>query len=259
MTIPSCFEPTQPAAARVLVRLADPRRDPRGARPGDIRSPRGDDDPGDADGDRSVDVVAGGTRLSALNPSLLQDLQRFGGSAGSTEGIDLLEVMAASLRHARPLLLQVQSGARVLSMTVWPARWRLQCPFSPSDLLALPLHELQLLSVEPARSAEPSTAQELAPLRPLLWELALRGSRRTLLPEISGIATYRIAPGAEIRDLDIRGTLQVAVRQLQRETTPLHHIAQFDGFDEDRAARLLNALYLQAALMISRSHPAGIR
>ncbi|MEO5732518.1 MAG: hypothetical protein ABIN96_00940 [Rubrivivax sp.] len=87
----------------------------------------------------------------------------------------------------------------------------------------------------------------------------MRGSRKALLPEIDGIATYRIAPSTELAALELQGSLKTAVQRLQHQTTPLRHIATFDGFDPDRAVRLLNALYLQAALMISRSHPDAVR
>ncbi len=265
------FEATRPASAAELMRLDDFEADSRA---------------GALDDDDNAEVVSGGTRLSALNPSLLQDLQRFGAAAEHGAGIELLEVMAAALRHARPLLLHVQIEARVLPMTVWPTHWRLQSPLSLPELLNLRLQELRLLSVQPARDAEPLAAdgfaglpslfrhagsrtkataalaegppQSVSALRPLLWELALRGSRKALLPEIDGIATYRVAPGAELRSLELQGSLHIAVQRLQRQTTPLRHIATFDGFDPDRAARLLNALYLQAALMISRSDPLGI-
>jgi hypothetical protein len=39
----------------------------------------------------------------------------------------------------------------------------------------------------------------------------------------------------------------------------LREIAAWPGFDPDRAQRLLNGLYLQAALMISRTHPGAIQ
>ena len=32
-------------------------------------------------------------------------------------------------------------------------------------------------------------------------------------------------------------------------------MAQWPGFDRERAMRLLNALYLQAGLIVSRTHP----
>ncbi len=34
-------------------------------------------------------------------------------------------------------------------------------------------------------------------------------------------------------------------------------MARWPGFDRDRAMRLLNALYLQAGLIVSRTHPAA--
>jgi hypothetical protein len=38
----------------------------------------------------------------------------------------------------------------------------------------------------------------------------------------------------------------------------LRDISDWAGFDRERAVRLLNALYLQAGLMVSRSHPDAI-
>jgi hypothetical protein len=100
-------------------------------------------------------------------------------------------------------------------------------------------------------------AAHYAPLAPLLWELALRGARAELLPEIAGQAAYRISPGVNLRALDLSGSLAVAVSRLRRETTNLREIALWPGFDRERAMRLLNALYLQAGLMVSRTHPAA--
>ena len=250
MSFPSpMFEPTQPAGARDLMRVSQFERD----------TVAGGLDP-------EVEVTASGTRLAALNPSLLQDLQRFGGAHGPADGLDPLEVLAASLRHARPLVLHLQAGPRVVPLTVWPMQWQVQSPLSPEELMALRLDELRVLSVQPAKgdapapvgAAEASEAAMLAPLRPWLWELALRGARERLLPEIDGIATYRVAPGAELGGLEIAGSLQAAVRRLRRQGLPLREVAAFPDFDMNRARRLLNALYLQAALMISRSHPVGI-
>jgi len=42
---------------------------------------------------------AGSTRLESLNPSLMQDLQRFASNYHPHEGLDLLEVLAAAMRH----------------------------------------------------------------------------------------------------------------------------------------------------------------
>ena len=63
------------------------------------------------------------TRLSSLNPSLLQDLLRFEQDGRHTE---LLEVLAACVRHARPLAVHLQCGMRVVPLTVFPQNgWRI--------------------------------------------------------------------------------------------------------------------------------------
>jgi hypothetical protein len=96
-----------------------------------------------------------------------------------------------------------------------------------------------------------------SPLDALLWELALRGAHGTLLAPIAGPAAYRIAPGAELHAMAQGGTLAMALEKLRHHSAPLHDIAGWPGFDTDRAVRLLNALYLQAALIVSRSHLAA--
>ena len=53
------------------------------------------------------------TRLSSLNPSLLQDLLRFEQDGRHTE---LLEVLAACVRHARSLAVYMQCGPRVVPL-----------------------------------------------------------------------------------------------------------------------------------------------
>lgn len=203
------------------------------------------------------DAEAGATRLSALNPSLMQDLLRFEQRHRPGMGLDLLEVLAAALRHNRALLLHLQMNYRVIPLTVLPASRQVHSPLQPAQWLALRLPDLRVLRVQPAHAPD---AQQTVPqpLAPLLWELALRGARADLLPEIAGIATYRVGPGAELRTLDIGGTMAAAVARLRVQTTPLHEIAAWEGFDRDRAMRLLNALYLQSALIVSRSHPGGM-
>ena len=59
---------------------------------------------------RAEDTGAGSTRLSSLNPSLLQDLLRFDEPTRAGVGLELIEVMAAAVRHGRDLLLQVEYG-----------------------------------------------------------------------------------------------------------------------------------------------------
>jgi hypothetical protein len=202
------------------------------------------------------------SRLSALSPSLLQDLLRFEQGGGQTE---LLEVVAASMRHARPLCIHLQREDRVVPLTIFPRERLAHCPLPLPDLLGPGLARLQVLHVEPAvlRPLDDPTpslvapVHEYHPLAPLTWELAMRGSRDALLPEIGGSAAYRLAPGFDGRQLALEGDLRQAVRCLQRRTCGVREISEWPGFDRERAARLLNALYLQASLIVSRSHPAA--
>ena len=87
--------------------------------------------------------------------------------------------------------------------------------------------------------------------------MALRGARERLLPEIDGSCAYRVAPGVSLRGLEIPSGLHTAVERLRRRTSNLREMALWPGFDRDRAMRLLNALYLQGGLIVSRMHPSA--
>jgi len=207
----------------------------------------------------------GSSRLSSLSPSLLRDLQRFDPPSGAGDGLEVLEVMAACVRHARGLLIHLQDEACVVPLTVFPTEKLVHCPVPMAQFLAGRLTELRVLHVEPAvlrppghrDSALVGDTAHYAPLGLLLWELALRGAREDLLPEIAGTAAYRIAPGVDLRGLNLAGSLAAAVARLKRQTTNLREISDWPGFDRARAMRMLNGLYLQAGLMVSRTHPAA--
>lgn len=209
------------------------------------------------------DSVSG--RLSSLSPSLMQDLMRFEQAHRPGEGLEVLEVLAAGVRHGRNLLVHLQDGPRVVPLTIFPHERLAHCPLPMLQFLETQLTELQVLHVEPAVLRAPGDREHAlvgapecyAPLGPLLWELALRGAREELLPEIGGLAAYRVAPGLDLKGLALGGTLSAAVFRLKRGTTSLRDIAEWPGFDRGRAMRLLNALYLQAGLIVSRSHPAA--
>lgn len=205
----------------------------------------------------AVPADSGSTHLSGLNPSLMQDLLRFESEHPPGQGLDLLEVVAAALRHNRDLSLLLHFDGQPLALTLRPTARELSCLLPRRQLLALRLSELRVMRVEPA---PPALHGEVPtqPLSPLIWELALRGSRSQLLPEIAGAAAYRANPGADLSTLDMHGTLAHAVQQLRREPRSLREMAAWPGFDADRAARLLNGLYLHAALIVTRSHPGAI-
>ncbi|RVT51671.1 hypothetical protein [Rubrivivax albus] len=202
------------------------------------------------------------TRLTSLSPSLLQDLLRPGRDGQAS---DLLEVVAASLRHGRALLLHLGVEQHVIPLTLFPAERLAHSPLTPEQMLNSRLQAFEVLQVEPALLQPPGSrertlvadAAHYGPLGPLTWAIAMRGARDTLLPELTGSAAYRVTPGADLRTLDLPGPLAAAIKRLRREGTNLREMSAWPGFDRERAARLVNALYLQSALIVSRAHPAA--
>lgn len=209
------------------------------------------------------EAANGSERLTSLSPSLTQDLMRFERSAD--DGLEVLEVLAAAMRHARPLLMHLKFGAKVLPLSVFPVERQVHCPLAPEALLRLSLSALRVLHVQPAMLrplGERASAHVGAPalywaLGPLLWGLALHGSRSGLLPEIAGTAAYRIMPSADLSALDVSPTMAQALARLRLDGSNLRSIAAWPGFNETLATRMLNGLYLQSALIVSRTHPAA--
>jgi hypothetical protein len=206
---------------------------------------------------------SGNSCLSSLSPSLMLDLQRFEQGGRQTE---LLEVIAACVRHGKRLSIHLEADTRVVPLTIFPVQRMAHCPVPMPQFLQMRLNDLIVLHVEPAvmqpldEGARSPTVEEYAqfsPLGVLTWELALRGSRGELLPEISPRGAYRIPPGVDLRGLELNGSLAAAVHRMKRQTTNLKELASWAGFDRERAMRLLNALYLQAGLMVTRTHPAA--
>lgn len=241
------FESTQPVEAAELMRVSAFRRYVQNDTHTDSESARLS------------------TRLTALHPSLVQDLRRFEAPAGPAPALELLEVLAAAMRHGNRLRIHLQYEARTLPLTVFPAQRLVYCPVPMAMLMELPLCNLQVLHVEPAvlnapgdpKGSRLGVPRMYTPLGPLLWELSLRGAREDLLPEVSGVAAYRVAPGTDLSALDLTGTVSAAIYRLQRDNANLRDISRWPGFDRGLAMRLINALYLQAALIVSRMHPAA--
>lgn len=202
------------------------------------------------------------TRLSDLTPSLLQDLRRF--ALEGTMRAELIEVLAASVRHTQALNIVIQRARRVLSLNVFPLDKLAHCAIPLTEFTAGDLAGIEVLQVEPARIARPGprhlaadTSGQFGALATLMWEVSLRGSRDTLLPELAGQAAYRIAPGALLRGLRIPGAMANCIVRLRRQTSNLREVAAWPGLNLPRATRLINALYLQSALIVSRTHPAA--
>ncbi len=119
--------------------------------------------------------------------------------------------------------VHLQAEDRVVPLTVFPVEHLVHCPMPMAQFLALPLGDLSVLHVEPALLRPPGDRvramvgepEHYSALGPVLWELALRGSRGELLPEIAGQAAYRISPGLNLRLLDLSGSMAEAVARLE--------------------------------------------
>ena len=63
-----------------------------------------------------------------------------------------------------------------------------------------------------------------------------------------------MAPGLEIARLPVRGALVATLNRLQTQNANLRELSDWPGLDRGRAIRLLNALYLQSGLIVSRAN-----
>jgi hypothetical protein len=211
--------------------------------------------------DRRDPLVHRGARPLTLSPSLLADLDRFD---HKVDGADLLDVLAACVRHARPLVVFLELAGRVLPLRLFPSQGVFACP---SDFLGLPEAHLRLLRVarvEPGVEFRPlasanagAFSESTGALALLLWQVAMLGLRFEPLPEIIGRACYRVSRSLALDLLPIDDAATGLLRRMRRESLTLDDIAAVPGVGFERACRLLNAVYLQAGLITLRTSPAS--
>lgn len=201
-----------------------------------------------------------------LPTTLLLDLQLL--QNDPTNAGDVLEVMAACMRHREAALLYLGHGSHVWPVTLFPRDFLYHSPRDVAHVAAdTALSRLTLISAEPPGVRPPGDAMhervagadKYHPLAPLLWAVALHGPRATLLTEISGRVAYKLVSSSAEDLPPSLGALLPAVVRLRQEAASLRDIANWPGLSLQRASRLLNALYLAGALMVSRSHPAARR
>lgn len=199
---------------------------------------------------------------TVLPSTLLGDIRKL---ERSGQASDVLELVAACVRHQESALLCLQYEEVVWPITVFV---RQKVVHSPRDLTTGSdngLFALKVVATEPPGVRAPghwmtervAAAELYRPLAPLLWDLALRGPRRTLLAEIGGTAAYRLLQGRIEGKPTLGGALAPALERLHRESASLRDIAGWPGMSLERASRLLNALYLNNGLLVTRSHPAA--
>lgn len=222
-------------------------------------------------------TAAGGTGQGAeLSASLWQDLwcptptrgwarpaaADASGPAGHWR--DVVEVLAASLRHAQALTLHLGGGPHVVPLTLYPQQRLVRCPLDPLRLGGMGWAQLRVLHVEPAliRAPQPGALPVAGwppcrPLGPLSWLLAMRGPRRTVLPELAGSLAFRRVSGLPLHTPGLDDATAAALERLGQEAASARTIASWPGMGAQQAARLVNALYLLGALIVSRTHPAA--
>jgi hypothetical protein len=180
------------------------------------------------------------------------------------DGSDVLEVLAACVRHHQPALLCVRYEQFVWPVTVFPSEGVYH---SPRDMALASDHGLaavRLVSCEPTGLRPPGhymherigRADHYRPLKSLLWSVALMGPRGTLLNEIGGHAAYRSTLSNDMRPATT-GALASAAERLRRESASVRDIGRWPGMSNERACRLLNALYLASGLIVMRTHRAA--
>jgi len=211
--------------------------------------------------ERSSSVFAQLGEPTLLPTTMLADLRQL---ESRREGGDVLEILAAAMRHRQSALICLQYEELAWPVTAFPTELVYHSPRDMSTARPDSLASVRVLSCDAPGMRPPGhwmhervgRMEHYHPLKPLLWNLALSGPRSELLSEIAGPAAYRVTLSREDRLL-APGALGPAADRLRTESAPLREIARWLGMSTDRASRLLNALYLTSALMVLRSHPAA--
>jgi hypothetical protein len=180
---------------------------------------------------------------------------------------DVLEVMAALRRHRESALVYLSYEKMVWPMTVFPSEMAYHSPRNVLETSERGLRSLKPLCVEPPGVLPPGhwESEKIAytsryrPLTPVLWAFAMQGPRTTLLSAIGGSAAYRTLREPKTVGLFASGAMGAALDRLTRGPVSHRELAAMPGMSVERAARLLNGLYLVSNLMVTRASPAARR
>jgi hypothetical protein len=211
--------------------------------------------------ERSSSAFAQLGENTVLPTTMLNDLRHL---ESRHEDADVLEVVAACLRHRQGALLCLGYEELVWPVTVFPAEMSYHSPRDMALTTPESLAQMKILSCDAPGMRPPGhwmhervgRMEHYRALKPLLWNLALHGPRNTLLAEIGGHAAYRATLSKEGRPFS-PGALGPAAERLRSDSASLREMAGWPGMSNERASRLLNALYLLGGLMVMRTHPAA--
>ena len=186
-------------------------------------------------------------RATVLPTTLLADLNRLYDDPSGD--VDLLEVIAACMRHREPALLYLEHQQSIWPVTIFPADMLYHSPREIGQIPIETLANMKLVNVEPPVLRPPGhymnervgDDEQYHPLVPLLWSVALYGPRAALLSEIGGTAAYRATSSPATVGITASGALGSAAERLRRESAAMRDIARWPGMSSERASRLLNA------------------
>ena len=174
---------------------------------------------------------------------------------------DVVEVLAACIRKRESALLLLRHRDLVWPLTLFPQNDLYHLPRSILEALDGGSRDLEVVSLEPPGLRPPGHAMHervggspgYRPLPPLLWALAMKAPRARLLDDISGRVAYRVSADFMDSGITLAGALSPVLQRLRLEIATLEQIARWPGMDRERAARVLNGVYLQGGLIVLRS------
>ena len=189
--------------------------------------------------------------ISTLSGALQDDVGRF---LQTPDPTDLLPVLAASIRHSRPLVMHLASasGEGAVLLVTLPRMQAYACNVDLYGLADRQVRELRLQRVDEGTHASVDLAGcRRGMLSDLVWRLALHGSRQHLLPEITGPLAYRTVGQPERESPAIPGVHGI-LKLLSGPPISLTELRR-QKLDAELAKRVLNALYLRSALIVTRA------
>jgi hypothetical protein len=188
------------------------------------------------------------------------DLQRL---AALPEHFGALAVFAASVRHAQPIAVHMRTQSKPFLLSIFPRERFYQCEHSLGEFDPDDLAVLRLVRVEPVlpllmgdTPSGKASHFRLGPLGLMLWQLALHGPTHELLPEIAGPANYRLTPSLHLAGLPMHSGLLAVLQKLRGRSCTVKELAHGTSVGPSQVKRLLNALYLQMGLIVTRSGTA---
>lgn len=186
---------------------------------------------------------------STLAGAMQEDVARFLQASDATTA---LPVLAASIRHSRAVALHLALGLQQIRIVTLP---RMQAYASDVDLHGLAesqFRELRLSRIDEGTQANIDVSSfRRGMLGDLVWRTALFGSHHRLLPEIAGPLAYRTVGRARGEGSPFEG-VDAIVGLLSGPPTTLGDLVRSSGSAE-LTRRVLNALYLRSALIVTRA------